>query len=300
MKFKSKIFYLYLLLVIVYATLLLILPPAPATLHKYHLSASGIRLLDLTIIIPYALIWLAGFWGYAHLKDYAKAVKRSKDGRHVNTIADGLLWLVLWLSLSAILSSILNYLAQKHPAATASTIVINNYFSLLMPLVGFIIIGFGTRGLNRLARLHPSYRAMGGIAFVLIAAGVFYSYLVLNTDNRLHSIYHMPAAVVLATLVIPYIYMWFVGLFSVYQIYLYRRHAPGVVYRKSWGWLALGLGLLLVIQILLQYVVTLTEQLNHLSLGGVLIFVYVLLIILAGGYLMVARGAKNLLKIEEV
>jgi len=52
--------------------------------------------------------------------------------------------------------------------------------------------------------------------------------------------------------------------------------------------------------ITLQYVTTLTDRLTHLRISAVLIILYLLLIMLALGYVMIALGAKKLRKIEEV
>jgi hypothetical protein len=138
------------------------------------------------------------------------------------------------------------------------------------------------------------------LAGILVVVGVFYSYLVVNTDNRLLSLYHLPLVVVLLTLVIPYIYMWYTGLLAAYKLYLYRQKVAGIVYRKSWGMLAFGISVIIGIQIVLQCIVTLTTQVNKLSLGWLLIFIYALLILIAIGYALIARGAKDLQKIEEV
>jgi hypothetical protein len=300
LKFKSKIFYLYVVLVIVYAGLTLLLPAPIQTLHRYHLSILELRLLDITIIVPLALIWLAGFYGYAKLKTYSMGIRRARDGRHVDKIASGVLLLVLWLPLSSIVANLLHFIAYKHPSTTAATVVIDNYFNLLVPLAGFIVIGIGVEGLARLARLHLIHRSLNILAGILVVVGVFYSYLVVSTDNRLLSLYHLPLAVVLLTLVVPYIYMWYMGLLAAYKLYLYRQKVAGVVYRKSWGLLAFGISAIIGIQIVLQCIVTLTTQLNRLSLGWLLIFIYILLILIAIGYVLIAQGAKNLQKIEEV
>ncbi len=94
--------------------------------------------------------------------------------------------------------------------------------------------------------------------------------------------------------------MWFIGLLSAYEIFLYRVKAPGIIYRQSWQQLALGVSSLIALSITLQYLTTITEQLNKLSLDRALLVIYALLILLAISYVLVALGVRNLKKIEEV
>lgn len=106
MKTKSKIFYLYAALVIIYIATALFIPPAPGMLHKYHISLLTLRLLDIALDIPYALIWFAGFYAFVKLRNYSSSIKHSKDGKHVLTIAYGVLLLVLWPPLASTLGNI--------------------------------------------------------------------------------------------------------------------------------------------------------------------------------------------------
>jgi hypothetical protein len=50
----------------------------------------------------------------------------------------------------------------------------------------------------------------------------------------------------------------------------------------------------------LQFLTTITEQLNRLNLAPLLIVLYLLIAFYAVGYALVARGAKKLKKIEDV
>jgi hypothetical protein len=138
------------------------------------------------------------------------------------------------------------------------------------------------------------------MVIVLALIGVIYVYLVTNTHNRLNSSYHLSTLYILLSLVVPYIYMWFIGILSFYEILLYRAKIPGILYRQSWRLLASGVGSLIVISILIQYLTTVSERLTRLSLNWVLMVVYALLILIGVAYILVALGVRNLKKIEEV
>ena len=246
-----------------------------------------------------AIIWFAGFYGYAKLRTYSSLIHGNKDGLEVEKLTKGILLLVLWLPVSSVISAILNYFALKHPSWLATVTIINHYISLLLPLVGFVFISMGARGLSRLVKQRPSQKATNVMTLLTIYTGLLYFRFVATTNDRL-MVYHMSIWLILTTLVAPYIYMWAIGLMAAYEIYLYRQKVSGVVYRKSWGFLAFGLGWLIVMSIIVQYLTTLTARLNDISIYGLLAIIYSLLIVLSAGFVLIALGARRLQKIEEV
>ena len=85
-----------------------------------------------------------------------------------------------------------------------------------------------------------------------------------------------------------------------YEIFLYRLKVPGIVYRDSWRLLGYGLGALIIISIVFQYLSDHIRRLTRLDLNGALIVLYLLLILLGIAYILIALGVRNLKKIEEV
>ncbi len=299
MKVRSKLFYSYVLFLIVYSAFTLLPKPPPATLSQYRVSVLGLRLISLTIIILLAAIWYAGFYGYAKLQSYTELIRKDKDGKQVAKLSKGIFLLVIWLPVSSVVSAVLNYIAMRHIGLLPAMTIIENYVSLLLPLVAFIFIGFGTRGLSGLLRQRPSYRAANIMALILIYTGLVYYRLVVTTHNR-DKVYHLPIWLILTTLVAPYIYMWYTGFVATYQLYLYQQKVAGVVYRKSWRFLALGLGWLIITSITFQYLTSLDARLVKLSIYWILAIVYALLLVLSVGFVLIAIGTRKLQKIEEV
>jgi hypothetical protein len=298
-KLRSRLFYSYIFFLIIYSGFILLPAPAPATLLQYHVSALGLRLLDLTIILILAGIWFAGFYGYAKLQMYTGLIRGGKDGKQVTKLTKGIFLLVMWLPVSSVISAILNYLAVKRPGLLPAVAIINIYVNLLFPFLGFFIISQGARGLSELVRQRPTFRASNALAVIVIYIGLVYYRLVATTDHRT-AIYHMPIWLILIAVVAPYVYMWSIGLLAAYEVYLYRQKVAGIVYRKSWSLLALGLCWLIVVSIGFQYLTTLSARLGHLSIYWLLVIVYSLLLVLSVGFVLVALGARNLQKIEEV
>lgn len=299
MKLRSKLFYSYLVFVAVYAAATLLPAPFPATLIRYHISALGLRMLDVTIIIILSAIWFVSFYGYAKLRSYSQLIRKSKDGKQVAKLATGLWFLVFWLPVSMVSSALLNDLATKHLELLSSVTIINNYVSLLFPLAGFTFISMGARGLSELVKQRPGQRATNVLAGVLVYIGLIDYHLVASTQDRA-SIYHLSLWLIMTTLVAPYIYMWFIGLLATYEIYNYRLKASGVLYRDSWRLLAFGLGWLIIMSIGFQYLTTVISRLDRLSIYWILGIIYSLLLILSVGFVLIAAGSRKLKKMEEV
>jgi hypothetical protein len=299
LRLRPKLLYSYLILLILYAGFTLLPAPSPATLLQYHVGATELRLIELTIILLSAFIWYAGFYGYDRLDTYTNYIEGDKDGQHVAWLTKGIFVLVMWLPVSSVISSILQYIARRHLGLLPSVTIVNNYISLLFPLIGFTLIGVGARGLSTLVKRRFTYQATNILAIILIYIGLIYYRLVATTDNR-SAVYHMSIWPILTTIVAPYVYMWYVGLTAAYEIYHYQKKVAGIVYRRSWNLLALGLGWLIVTSIGLQYLTTLSARLNKLSIYWILVIIYTLLIVLSIGFVLIALGAQKLQKIEEV
>jgi hypothetical protein len=299
MKIGFRFFCGYLFCVVVYGAFTLLPTPSRITLTRYHLSAMSLRLIDLTIIFLLAAIWYAGFYGYIQLRNYNRLIRDSKDGKAMIWITKGIFLLVLWLPIPSLVSSILDYISLRHLAFAPAATIINNYISLLFPLIAFILIGKGARSLIDLVRVRPSFKAINILAVVLVYIGLIDYHLIASTHNRT-DIYHLSIWLILITLAAPYIYMWFVGLLATYEIYRYSRKVRGIVYRRSWAFLAFGIGWLIVMSVVLQYLNTVTNRLDSLSIYWILAIVYSLLLVLSGGFIFIAIGARKLRRIEEV
>jgi len=300
---RGKQLYVFCGLVLTYFILTFLLPPNPDALQRYGLTTGQLRALNITVVLPLAAIWTSAYFGYAKLRSYCRLIAESREGAPVVTIANGLMVLSYGLPLTAIITQLLRYAAQLDPSVKGAAAIVTNYVTLLVPLVAFVLISFGARGLTDLNRQRPS-RAIAHMFIILFALlGVGYTYFVLHfafAKGGTAEHYAMPLWLVLLTLVVPYLYAWYLGLVAAFEMYLYHTGLKGVLYRRGWRLFSIGLGAVIVTQIVLQYLTTLSAQLNKLSLTAIMLVVYGLLILMAIGYILVASGAKKLQKIEEV
>jgi hypothetical protein len=298
MSIRSKLFFLYAVCVVLYAASFLIPRPID-TMQQYELTLTQYRLLSLTVLIPLTVIWYIAFYGFNKLRQYTSLISTTKDGRHVASLTKGIAFLAIGLPVTSLTSTGFSIIAQHYASFTPAAAIMRTFISLLFPLLGFIFISRGARGLSDLAKQRPSYRAVNILAAIFIAIGVFYCFVMLNASG-MEAMYHMPTWLVLLTVVGPYLYMWFLGIVSAYEVHLYSRQAPGLLYRRTWNMLASGIAAIIIMQIAVQYVSAITAQLHALRLARLLVIVYVLLASMSVGYILVALGAKRLRKIEEV
>lgn len=299
MRQKITTYHWYALCVIAYAALTLLPVPSTEVLRRYHLTITQVRLLDITIIVPLAAIWFAAFYGYERLRRYTHLVRNSPDGKPMAAVSRGILFLALSLPLSSIASSMFTFITTHNPQFRSTGVVLSNYLSALLPLLGFLCISMGARRLTILAKARPRLLATDLAVLIVIILGIVFCCLIVGDKSNLQSAYHLSPELLMLTLGVPYMYTWFLGLFSVVELYTYSQRVGGVVFRKGWWLLISGLASVIVCTILIQYITTLSTWLNSLSLGGILLLLYVLLFLLSLAYIVVALGAKQLTKIEE-
>ncbi len=296
---------LFFVIAVAYVLETLLVPAAKSTLTHYHIGTSELHMLQLAVIIPYIIIWVAALMGYMRLQDYTTSLGDSKDGMAFSYITRGVLWFSLWLPISALISSTCNAVYQAHPAETADVVRLQNYANLILLVPAFIFTLQGSERLLKLVRGRVSGLSQP-LMLTFIGFSAFYTFVVLEDTARRVAIdmatpasYYMPDWLIVLTIVVPRLILWFIGLQAIRNIVLYRRKVVGVIYKRALRRLASGLGVVVVMIIMLRVLQSLANLLNKQSLGIVLIIVYILLIGLGVGYVLVAKGARQLQQIEE-
>ena len=300
MKVKSKIFYTYVTLVIAFTLLTLLPAPNRTTLFRYHLTPTGLRGIDVTIIIAEAGIWFAAFYGYGKLFRYSRLIRSSKESHHIGRMARGLLLLALGLPITAVISSVLSIIAAHNPGFAVPTVIINNYISVVFPLLAMLWISIGARGLGSLAKTRPSLGMLNVVILISLILGVVFCSLLVLDHKQLRTVYHMSPELAMLTLGISYIYTWVLGLYAASELHAYTKRLAGVVYRKGWNLMILGVLGFILLSIVLQYLSTLSTWVTSLTLIELLVLLYVLLLLFIAVFIVFALGARQLIKIEEV
>lgn len=293
------------LLVLINTALIFLLPSSSATMDAYHLSSFEYRVISFSIALPSFLVWFAAFIGYAKLLEYASTIKNTPEGKHYYKLARGGAWLAWSLPLSRIFSTLLSGIYNQWPGFHPAGIILGNYFSLIMPLVAFVLIASAARGLVNDAKLSLSNTATQAIIATFIVAGVSYCYFVFNhldksslgsSDNG----YYLPVWVMLITIIIPYLYMWFIGILAACDIALVGLKAQGHLYKRALGYLVSGLVIVLVGFTVIQYISNIQPRSGHLLLDARLAVTLIFRVVQGIGFALIAVGAIKLKKIEEV
>ena len=293
------------LLVIAYIILIFVLPPSQATMHAYHLSTLEYRCILLAVQLPSLLAWLAAFFGAAKLQQYVQLVRKTDEGPSFNQLATGSSWLAWSLPVPAIASLLLNAIAEHWRGFHSTAIILSNYLNLILPLIAFTIIGGASLSLIRQAKLNFSLANARIIMIIFLFAGVLYCYLTfqrfdLTSLTSTANPYFLPIWLMVLSVIVPYLYAWFVGLLAAYEITLISRQTTGVLYRQALRLLVIGLVAIIVSSITLQYMNSVQPRVGHLMLGYQLVLTSIFRVIGGGGFVLMALGASRLKKIEEV
>lgn len=295
----------YTLLAVLYVILIFILPPNEVAKHDYNLSTFEYRIVSFAIAIPSLLVWLAAFVGYAKLKEYAAAIRRTPEGIYYDQLAVGCSWLAWSLPIGALVPLLLNSIADVHDVFHPAAIIISNYAGLILPLIGFSMIAGASRGLMTNVKARFSLASARFIIVTFLALGVLYCFLAfshfdLNSLGSTNNPYFLPAWLMVITVIVPYLYAWFMGTLAVYEITLYSKKAPGVLYRQALTLLVSGLSAVILSSVALQYINGIQPQVGHLVINYKLLFVLLFRIIGGVGFVLLGIGAGRLRKIEEV
>ncbi len=302
---KRFIALVYLPLTIVYLAMSIIYPTDPKTIAARHLSIGEARVIALSLAIPLVIIWLFAFYGSWRLKQYSDGIKQFKDGKAISILANGILILSLYLPIRAVSKILLNYLAYLHPSLTNCTNLVITYINVLLPLIAYLLISQAARKLLSQAKVVLSLKSIYGLILLFCIIGAIYFNNVssmaekLNPSDWLVSVdYGMVMPIRILTIIVPFLFMWTIGIFAAYEIYLYQKNVKGLFYRQSFTLLSIGLILEIVASFLSQYVTTFGESLRKLPTAASLIIVYAVLILLAVGYALIASGVRKLKKLE--
>lgn len=275
------------------------LPPDPQAVHQMHTSPTAYRLAVAALFVPYILIWYAGFYAFAKLREYSRPIKGTKDGAAFHKISIGMGVLAFSLVVPTIMSLALNSFAIYHSSFKVAATIINNYMSLFPALVAFLLIYNG-------ARMLPSITYRGGQGPDLrwhapwfLGFTVAFSHLAIANYYRSNP-YHLNLWLLVVTFIVPYLYVWMVGLLSAHELYWYAKTVKGLLYRRAVKQFANGIAVTIVGSIAIQFINTTLTQRFRDSLGSLLLLDYVLILIVAAGLVLMALGTKKLKRIEEL
>ncbi len=279
---------------------------APQAGNSFGLSKLKLLLLQLTIVIPYALTWFFSAYGLSTLGCYIEAAK-SENIALVNLLRNfktGLLWIVSGTILSAIVGGIKMFFMTDNNILPPMTIVIN-YLYIFPSLIGFIAIYRGVLQL-RLSKEVSGNKPVSYIftTFIVLLISGSYVYLLytnptrqFSADPTIPATYFLPDSLILITIVLPIIVSWWLGFYSVFTMSDLVPYLTGVGIFKGLTRILYGTWSIIFASIIIQALLSLgTARLYSVGLTILLLVIYMFIILQGMGYLLIALGSNSLQK----
>ena len=289
----------FVILAMITAGLALGLPPDPQTLHQLHITNVMYRVAILMLLVPYGIIWYAAFYAFAKLKEYAQAIKGSKDGKAFHQVMIGMGVLAFGLIVPTAISLVMGAVVSHHHGFKPASVIINNYLGLLVAVVAFVYINNGSHLLTKLGKNRPGLTGLRLFALLFITLGAVFTSLVINYHVKHGQVYYLNTPLLIITFIIPTLFAWFVAILSAYEFGMYAKFVKGSLYRAALRQFSRGIIIVISGSVASEFVDNTFAAKVSNSLGSLLLAEYVLLAIIAVGLILMALGAKKLKKIEE-
>jgi hypothetical protein len=297
--------YNYIGLVVILFCLIIFLPASKLAMAQYHLSDHEYHVLLFVVDLPYVLMWFSAFYGYQKLRAYTSKITNTKEGEVFQGITSGSHWLAWGYVIPVLASLIMNAIANKDHGFYDTSLILANYFNLIFPVIAYTIIATGAHKLIEKGKVKMSALSVKFIILVFVLIGVIYCYLTFRRLDIVHpgssdNPYYLPVWLLLASIVVPYLYAWFCGLIAIFQFTLFTKQVKGIIYKR--GLLAVAVGIVLVIasSIGVQFLHSVIPRTGHLSLSTILVTNYIFYLCIIIGFLLVSYGSTQLKKIEDI
>lgn len=290
----------YLVFAVIFLTVSLL---APVGVNRFNLTSSRTHLLQLAIYLPVLLIWLAAIYGVEKLYNYTRLIKDSRDGKALGVMSLGLNFLVASILINALIGLVRPWaLADGWLAAYT---IFSNYVAVLLPLAAYAIMHTGSLRLLSTIRAKPSKKSWAWIIVLMLVIGGAYLAALLSYDYRSStpdpskfSSFYMSDVLIFLTVCLPYLIGWALAIKAMMNLDQYRRQVKGSIYRQSLARLEAGLLIVIFFYIIVQLLIAFSTYFSHIGLGGILAFLYILIIFYALGFLIIASGTSRLADIE--
>jgi hypothetical protein len=292
-------------LAVFYICLIFLMPSNKLVMQHYNWTSNDYKIATASIALLSIVVWFIAFWGYSKLQLYAHAIGKSKEGPHFKRLSTGIMWLAWSLPIVTISTYILSHSVIIWPSFHNNQVIITNYISLIFPLIAFILISTSAAGLVGEKRPNLTLMSARITMTVFLAIGVIYCFLVFRTLDLTsltgsNNPYYLPVWILIMTIIIPFLYGWFVGLLAAYEITLFSVNIVGLIYKHALIYLSIGLAVIILSAIAIQYVNSVLTHSGAVLYDARLYLLIIFRIISASGFVLLAIGAHKLMKIEKV
>lgn len=300
-KLRSRWRFTSLVIVIwlVYVGIALITPQSQST-SKYHLSRLALDGLLISVTLPYLICWLYAISGWVHFREFTRKQVPGVEREGFTKLTYGLFVLVISIIAPTVISTVYLYFSRNSRGAGWN--IFNNYLGILIPLISFLFMFLGSAQIA--SPIQPKITKLARTTTVLFPVAlfsVFYLAMIFTNPGRqvspdptVPATYFLPDSMILATIVLPVIVTWLLGLLLVLNLEHFS-HFSKTINRVALVNFYNGIIIIVAVTILEQVLASLGgNRFSHLSLSALLALVYVLLAILTFGFGLIAHGAKKL------
>jgi hypothetical protein len=177
----------------------------------------------------------------------------------------------------------------------------------LLPIIGFSIVGYTLLNIARHSKRKRNFKKIDIKAVIIpfIVVGGLYGLLLYKRIGSKgfassNNVYHLPGLLIALTIFVPYLYVWFVGLWSANEILGYSRNVDGLFYRQALRLFSIGLITVIFSVMIFQYATSLALDKGYLQLNVGVIIIQIINLVRCVGFIFIAMGLSKLKKIEEV
>lgn len=290
----------FVILTLICVILALGLPPNQTALKSLDISPVTYRVALVTLLVPYIIIWYSAFYAYSNLNRYVAVIKKSKDGQAFYKITLGMGLLAFGLIIPTMVGLALNSVADHYHGWTGVAANTSIYLNLAFALPAFVYIGNGAHSLAQSFKAHVRLSQIYWVVGAFIILNVMFTFLTIRGYHSGGPGYHMSIYQLLLTVVAPFVFLWYAGIISVVEFFLYFSRIKGTLYRRFFRQFAIGIAIVVFGSIAEEFANNTIGSTARHSLNVLLLADYALLIIIAAGLITMALSTKNLTKIEKV
>ena len=291
----------------VYVAMVYMTPITQQSLDRYETTESSLRLISLSLTPISFMLWALLTYASLSVLRYAAKIKGEAESAAYSSIGQGLMLIVSGLIIGSFSGTLRGYM-QISSSEYIATTVASNLITALIGLLSFYYVLKGSKALVETAGAAQETRTKSwlGVLFGLLCGSAFVylifqnPYRTMSPDPSLPATYYLSDAMIILWVALPTIIGWIFASLALVHLDVYGKHVSGIIYKRFVKRFTLGMGCVLTLSILLQFLTQNSEYFASVGLNAILVIIFFILLAYALAYLVVASAARKLHKIEEV
>jgi PAS domain S-box-containing protein len=278
------------------------LTPLPSSRNIFQLSLPALRLLQLSIAVPYLGIWLIALNGTARFRRFAISRAEPENRKGLLRLNSGLLALLAAMIVGTLASALANMSRELGYETDLATILMNYVYTCTYTFA-FVEIFRGCQALPLAqGRSDPERRSRWVTVNVLWAAMSFVSLVTFYTNPsrqfspspEIPATYYLPDNAVLFTIILPTLVGWYLGLIAIFRLARIANSMNALLERSYLRRVNQGVAVLLLTAFILNCLQFIgAARLYELGLGPILAVVYGFLSLQCLGFVFIGNISQH-------